>query len=532
MSSHQVLRRVGRTVTRSILFGSLSAIVAGAALTGRLSADDTTSYYNFNGSSSTDWMNGANWTSVVDGTTGTLPTTGSATDVAGGLTAQIDTPANPAPTINIEQLYVGQDGDSHGPATFPNPNPPPPTIQYPAIATGDGTVNQSAGTLNVGGANGWIKLGAVAGTTGTYHMTGTATVNLTNDFFSVGEHGTGSLSMTDNSALTTTAFTTGRWGDGSGTVTIGGSATLTSSGDTRVGDQGVGTLTQSGGTINATGASWVDIGRETGSHGTYNMTGGTLNLGVAGGGHNADLNVGNDGTGVMNQSGNSAVVQNDGWIFIARQANTGGDNNGSTLAPASGTYTLTDTSSITTPGRIYVGGSGNAVPTFGAPTGTLTVGTKAGDNPTVTAGDEIHVGDGGIGVLTQNSGTVQITSGSWLKIGRAGGTGTYNMNNGSLTIGDTIMIGGDGANGTGTFNLVNGSVTSAAVRLGQNGGGNNQGTFNQTGGSVTTGDVRVGWDGGNTGTYNIRRWHAERQRRLPCRRQRRQRHACHGHFQP
>ena len=59
-------------------------------------------------------------------------------------------------------------------------------------------------------------------------MTGTATVNLTNDFFSVGEHGTGSLSMTDNSALTTTAFTTGRWGDGSGTVTIGGSATLTS----------------------------------------------------------------------------------------------------------------------------------------------------------------------------------------------------------------------------------------------------------------------------------------------------------------
>ena len=141
--------------------------------------------------------------------------------------------------------------------------------------------------------------------------------------------------------------------------------------------------------------------------------------------------------------------------------------------------------------------------TVGAPTGTLTVGTKAGDNPTVTAGDEIHVGDGGIGVLTQNSGTVQITSGSWLKIGRAGGTGTYNMNNGSLTIGDTIMIGGDGANGTGTFNLVNGSVTSAAVRLGQNGGGNNQGTFNQTGGSVTTGDVRVGWDGGNTGTYNI-----------------------------
>ena len=510
------MNRSVRHSGRSGLLFSVAAALLFAAAPAAF-ADDTTSYYNFNGSASTDWMNGANWTSVVDLTTGTLPGPGSTADISGGKTATIGTVANPNPTISVEQVYIGGDADSHGPATLANPTPPPPFIQYPAIATGNGELDQNAGTLNVGvvdpanttSNNGWFVLGHVNGATGTYKMTGTATLNLSNDAVQVGTNGNGVLSMTDSATINTPFFTAGRWRDGHGvgtgtaTVTIGGNATLNSAGDMRVGDQGIATLTQSGGTVNATGGSWVDIGRETGSQGTYTMTGGVLNLGTTAANHNADLNVGNDGTGVLAQSGTSSVSQVNGWIFVGRQANPNGDNNGSTLTPGSGTYTLSDTASLTTSGRLYVGGSANNVGTAGLATGTMTIGTKVGDNPSVTTGDEIHVGDGGIGSITQNVGSVTETA-NWMKIGRAGGTGTYTLNNGSVSISDTLAIGADATNGTGTFNMAGGTLSAVnRIALGQNGGGNNNGTFNQTAGDVTTNEMRIGWDGGNTGTYGI-----------------------------
>ncbi len=471
-------------------------------------ADDTTHYYNFTGlGATTDWMDIANWNDIVAGNvpSAVLPGPGSTVDISGGLTATIGSPPGVAnPTINVEQVYIGGDADNHGPVTFPNPNAPPPFIQYPAVATGNGELDQNSGTLNVGvvdpanttSNNGWFVLGHVHGSTGTYKMTGTAALNLAgNDLTQIGTHGAGVLSMAGSSTIVTPAFSAGRWGDGQGTVTIGDTASITSKGDFRVGDQGTGTLTQNGGTITTQGG-WLDVGRETGSHGTYTMNAGALNLG-------GDLNVGNDGTGVFTQSGSTVVTQTGGWIKIGAQDNAA-DNNGNPQGPASGTYTLSGTASITTSGRLYVGGSGNAIPAFGPPTGTLTIGVNPGDNPTVTASDEIHVGDGGIGTLTQNSGTVSETANAWIKIGRAGGTGTYTLKSGSVSVNDTIAIGADGSNGTGTFNIAGGTVNATnRIALGQNGGGNNQGTVNQTAGDVTTGEVRVGWDGGNFGTYNI-----------------------------
>ena len=155
MSSCQATRCIVGPVNRRLSFVGLllcgTASVFFAA-TRPAVADDTTSFYNFTGGVSTDWMDPANWTSVVDGTTGTLPLAGSAADIAGGLTSVVGTAANPTPTINIESLYIGQDGDLHGPPdpANPNPTPPPPFLQYPAPGVGSGTLNQNAGTINVG----------------------------------------------------------------------------------------------------------------------------------------------------------------------------------------------------------------------------------------------------------------------------------------------------------------------------------------------------------------------------------------------
>ena len=132
---------------------------------------------------------------------------------------------------------------------------------------------------------------ALAGTTGTYNMSGTAALNLTNDWFSVGEHGTGVLTMTDSAAITTTQLTLGRWGDGTGTATMNGTSSLTSSGDIDVGTQGTGTLTQ---------------------------------------------------------GGSSAINQTGGWFFVANAAR-------SAPSTPTGNYTIKENATLTTSGRLYVG---------------------------------------------------------------------------------------------------------------------------------------------------------------------------------
>jgi autotransporter-associated beta strand protein len=502
-------------------------------VTSRALADDTTSYYNFNGTASTDWMNGANWTSVVDGTTGTLPIAGSTADVAGGLTAQIGTAANPAPTINIEQLYVGQDSDSHGPATFPNPTPPPPTIQFPAIATGNGTVIQNAGTLNVGGANGWIKLGQVLGTTGTYNMSGTAAVALTNDWFSVGEHGTGTLTMTDSAAITTTNLTVGRWTDGSGSVTMAKTSSITASNEIDIGTQGTGTLTigdsatlstgnrlyvanspGSTGTLNVSGNAVINtgndfrIGDNLGSTGTVNQTGGTVTEMPAG---NWTIVGADNGKGIYNQSG--GTFESNGWLVVGQ----GGGG------LANGTYNLSGTGHLIVDNQFRIGQDG--VGNFTQGPGTTVdqtgdsssgdhwtyIGNNTGDTGTYTLNggtanlNRVMLGTAGIGVFVQNNGTLNLQRD--ISVGDSGGSGSYTINGGTL---NTVIASATGASAGGGIQLgwnVPGVIT-------QNGGVVNTGTatFNgglQFGGNNASptfdsmGNVSGHQTGGSGGFYNL-----------------------------
>src|SRR6266404_597653 len=80
MSSCQATRRsVGRVFRRSLLSGlfmaSLAMLLCGPA------GQAVAATYTFNGSVSTDWNNGANWTNVADLSTGVLPGAGDVVDV-------------------------------------------------------------------------------------------------------------------------------------------------------------------------------------------------------------------------------------------------------------------------------------------------------------------------------------------------------------------------------------------------------------------------------------------------------------------
>jgi fibronectin-binding autotransporter adhesin len=464
-------------------------------------ADDTTSFYNFTGGVSTDWMNGANWTSVVDGTTGTLPLAGSTADIAGGLTSVVGTVANPNPTINIEQLYIGQDADLHGPPdpANPNPTPPPANLQYPAPGVGNGELDQNAGTINVGivdpanttSNNGWVKIGQVAGTTGTYKMSGTATLNLNNDFFSVGEAGTGVLSVTDTATINTARFVSGRSTGGTGTTTFGNAGGTdnptmnVNGGDFIVGDHGTATFTQTSGTITQT-SGWSFVGNSGGGTGTYNMNGGSFQT-------NGWLVSGHGGTGSINQTAGTITTTDTLWIGV-----DGGSN---------GNYTLSGTATANISHDTRIAPNGGS-------TGTLTI--HNGGTFNQIAGD-VHVGENGAGHIVQDGGLFQASSGNWVNIGMGGsgtGTGDYTISGGTFdsgTAGARLEVGGNGQKGHGTL-TVSGTATvnsNQEFNIGSSTGSTGDviqtgGTVNALGNGIWAGNnINGGGATGGTATYTL-----------------------------
>ena len=140
----------------------------------------------------------------------------------------------------------------------------------------------------------------------------------------------------------------------------------------RVDSTRAGTFTQTGGTISI--ASYLDLGNNSGSSGTYNL-GGTGQLSAN------DEHIGISGTGAFMQTSGTNSISSDLYL---------GYSSGST-----GTY--------------YLGGTGQ-----------------------LTANYE-YIGDYGNGTFTQTGGTNSISS--YLYIGtNSGSTGTYNLNGGTLIL--------------------------------------------------------------------------------------------------
>jgi hypothetical protein len=123
--------------------------------------------------------------------------------------------------------------------------------------------------------------------------------------------------------------------DGNGTLNISGTADVASDDDILIGNNGVGVVNMTGGTISRSG--WIVLGNEVGSSGTFHMSGGTVNQS----GTEADLEVGDAGTGLVVHSGGTIHVAHD--VSISNSGGAGQYNLSGTVNSASPTASSSDT---------------------------------------------------------------------------------------------------------------------------------------------------------------------------------------------
>jgi len=267
---------------------------------------------------------------------------------------------------------------------------------------GNGTVNHSGGTVEVTASGQSLTIGNGAGSYGEYELSGAASIILTNNnYFYVGEAGTGIFN-------------------------------------------------QSGGTVTVAALSMV--GRHANSHGTYNLTGGTLNP--------ATLIVGEavGSTGVFTMVG--GTIGPSGHIYIPQYGNSGTFNHsGGTIAGASGS-------------QVFIG--------FGADTdGSYTMGGSA-DMVLTNSNNFLLVGEYGTGSLIQTGGAVRV-GGSTVIARRANTIANYDISGGLLLTRDLSIC--EPAGSTGTLYVAG---TGATIEVSNN--------FFQYG-SDSTLHVQIGSDG-------------------------------------
>ena len=283
-------------------------------------------------------------------------------------------------------------------------------------------------------------------------------------------------------------------------LTVGGGST---SGATF----GTGTFTQSGGSVNLTTVGNVGeliVGDVSGSIGTYNLSGGTLQA--------KNVYVAVSGT----SAGERKIVQTGGVATISNTLQIGGFTGGSSATE--GSYTLAGTSdSQLKAANIYVGVSGIGTFTqdggvnsiglgaagvdrnllvgavFGNSNGTYTL--KSG---TLSAEGEF-IGNPGKGTFIQTGGTNNVSIQLFVDTGGTTATkGSYTISGGNL---NTTGSGNQpGLLNTSEFNLNGGTVNVSGT--GSDAGLDNRGTFTLAGGTLSGSATKINF-GTMTGFGNI-----------------------------
>jgi autotransporter-associated beta strand protein len=314
-------------------------------------------------------------------------------------------------TIGVnEGFYLGH-GDSTGTLNISGGTWQQNTyMRLGVFASGNGIINQTGGTFEIGGA-----LEAWGSSPSAYNLSGgtfrtTATNGVAINSYSGGAMTFNITGSNGNVTMDTpydfTAPNTSVFNNSTATLTKTGEGKLTLWGNLDIRN---GALAMQTGTLETTTATFIGTDGGTAS---ATMNGGTLRTGYLAG---ANFSVGRNG-------GTGTFTQNDGSNEVGSLANVViGWNSGST-----GTYTLD-------------GGSFSAVT------------------------NNIYIG------LAGGTGTVNVNGGSFaannLYIGGNGGTGTLNLNGGALSLANPFYV-----NSNGTLNLNSGG-SLPAVNIGLGGGG-------------------------------------------------------------
>jgi hypothetical protein len=305
---------------------------------------------------------------------------------------------------------------------------------------------------------------------GTFDLSGTGSLSVSDAEY-IGYDGTGTFIETNgtNTINGTGGLVLGVDSGSTGTYTLSGGLLSVSGNYEVVGNSGVGSFSQSGGTNTINGGSGLNVGSSSGVIATYTLSGGSLSIN---GGYEIVANHGSIGT--FNQSGgtNSALS-----LYV-------GPSVGSM-----GTFDLSGTGSLSVNAAEYVGDAGTGI--FNQSGGSNAMGsdlniaddvgsvgsyTLSAGTLSINGGNE-YVGETGVGSLNQFGGSNVVNDGNAFSVGtNAGSTGTYALSgSGSLSVSGDEMVGGHG-----------------------------NGTFNQTGGvnTITGGaTLYLAYSSGSTGTY-------------------------------
>ena len=405
-------------------------------------------------------------------------------------------------TFNCNNVHVGNQANSTGAVTVDNS-----TLNLGSwfvlgnSASSSGTFTLNSGTVNV--PSGDVLLGGNVGTT--------AILNINGGVFNASS---GNVHISDG-GWNGTAARTGVINQTGGTFNVNNEMDDGNSTD------GNGVYNLSGGTLNA--QTWLAVGRHDAT-GVFNMTGGIINKNGGGAAFIAGTGAGDNSlhsVGTINQSGGTINCTSEYWI--AENTGTLGTNNISGTA----VLNLSNWLSIGrgglgvinfSGGTINKTGGGNIVDGDG---GTGQVNQSGG---TLTSDNELWVGQGGSTSSYNLSGSGAIVVNNWVAIGR-GQPGIFNMSGGSLTktgnSGNNLLIGAghDGvlnqtggaitnvlsdtriADGpTGTWDLSGGTAVLSVLHIAQNSG--NVGTLNLNGGTLSATEVTTG-NAGGTSTLNL-----------------------------
>jgi autotransporter-associated beta strand protein len=320
-----------------------------------------------------------------------------------------------------------------------------------------GTVVQSGGMIT---ANNELYIGNEnASASGTYTLSGTGALNVSNEVVVGRESGTGVLNV-NGGTLTTSGNGnmyigrrngTGTLNQTAGTISVNREFGVGSRDDNKI---GTGTYNLSG-TGAITVANNIFIGKEQGSSGTMTMTGGTMT-------GNDKLIIGhNQATGSLTHSAGAVNVQNEVYI--------GNENNASSV----GTYTLSGSAELNVGNEVQIGRD-NGTGTFNLNGGTVTtkkleggngsatfnfnggiVKAKQDDSNFITNLDTANLQSGGA-VINSNGFNVG-TSQEFTGTGGITKTGA-----GSLTLANTSSYSGATTVATGTL-IINGNISTSSL---------------------------------------------------------------------
>jgi fibronectin-binding autotransporter adhesin len=292
---------------------------------------------------------------------------------------------------------------------------------------GVATYNQSGGSNTIlGGPNTGLYVATNSGSTGTYNLSGTGTLAVTGPEF-IGNSGLGTFNQTGGTNTVSLNLLLGHNTGSTGMYELSGNGSLAGGGFEYVGFSGSGIFNQSGGTNSTTGSDPLYVGYNGGSTGTYTLSGsGTLSA------------IGTDSNGIseyIGYSGKGAFIQTSGTNYAPGWLSLGYNNN------STGTYTLSGTGQLTENfGNEFIGGGGDTA---------------------------------------------------------AGGTGIFNQSGGTNNANGNLFLGYN-TNSTGFYNLsATGTLYSGSEIIGEGGAGN----FNQTGGANINDGVEVGNTFASTSSY-------------------------------